>query len=530
MTPIPKLTARGRGRSVALITLALLVQAVAAGAAAFATRDLFGSLAIEPRAPNLLALMTIAISGIGIAMCRITARLLGERMGQSYAYDVRKALYTHASALPRQLIANRRAGAMSLRFVGDLTALRSWASLGLPALLSALVLLPGMLGILFLIEPAFGLVTLPLFATAIILMALLARGLKDVNRRLRRARGRIAADMSERMANAPFLRAIGRKARELDLLEKRTQVVITQTMHRVRMAEIVRAVPEILAGFSTALVIWIGFRSGLSTASIAGALAALGLGLQPLRDLALVWNRHAAWRAAHDKCVKALAHDVGQVSVKRSVKTPRKPVSVAVHELPVCAVGMFSAKAKAGTKTCIIGAAGTGKSRLMSMIAGHDPAAAQNIKIGGTTLSAFNARQCARMISLVTIDDPLLKGSFRRALTLGLRARPDDDVVIAVALEVGLGAVLERLGGLDGQIAEGGHNLSSGERAACLAVRAMLGTTPIILLDGVVEMLDFRARAALGRWLKTSIATIFVACRDQTLDIAFDNVWALEPA
>lgn len=527
---MPKLSARGRGRSVALITLVLLAQAIVAGAAAFATRDLFGALAVAPRDPSFIALATIGVSGVGIAICRVNARLLGERMGQSYAFDVRKALYTHASAMPRELVANRRPGAMSLRFVGDLTALRNWVSLGLPALLAALILVPAMLGVLHLIEPAFFHVAAPLFAVAIGFMTLLGWGLKDANKRLRRARGRIAADMSERMSNAPFLNTVGRKSRELTLLEKRTRDLIRHTMRRVRMAEVVRAVPEVLAGLAAALVLWIGFKSGLSTASVAGALAALGLGLQPLRDLALVWNRHAAWRAAHEKCVKALSHELPKRLEKRSIRTPKKPLSVSVDAIPLSNGAAFSAGAAAGAKTAIIGAAGTGKSRLMSFLAGHDPALSHKIEIGGTPLASFNSKQCARLITLVTIDDPLLKGSFRRALTLGLRTRPDDQDVTEIALRLGLGPVMERLGGLDGQIVEGARNLSSGERTACLAARALLSKTSIILLDGVVEGLDPHARAAVDAWLGTSMATIFVASRDPSSGLSFDDVWELKAA
>lgn len=527
---MPKITAQGRGRSIVFITLALLAQAIAAGAAAFATRDLFGALASQSPNPSLVALATIGVSGIGIAICRITARLLGERMGQSYALDVRKALYSHASAMPRQLVANRRPGAMSLRFVGDLTALRSWVSLGLPALLAALVLVPAMLGVLYLIEPAFGQITAPLFIAAIALMALLGWGLKDVNQRLRRARGRVAADMSERMINAPFLNAIGRQTRELSLLEKRTRDLIRHTMRRVRMAEIVRAVPEILAGLAATLVLWIGFQSDMPTASVAGALAALGLGLQPLRDLALVWNRHAAWRAAYEKCLKALSHELPKRLEKRKVKTPKRPLSVSVDAIPLPAAATFSASATAGAKTAIIGATGTGKSQLLSYMAGQNPDLVEKIVIGDTPLGDFSAKQCGRLISLVTLDDPLLKGSFRRALTLGLRTRPEDQEIIAVAEKLGLGAVMARLGGLDGQIVEGARNLSSGERAASLAARALLSKAPVILLDGIMEGLDPSARAALNTWLETSPATIFIASRDPLRDMRFDDVWDLKTA
>lgn len=261
MTGMSKLWARGRGEAVVLITLALLGQAVAAGAAALATRDIFGALAQSGR-PDGVALSLIAISGAGIALCRVCARIWGEQMGQSHAMDIRTALYCHASQMSRHDAATRRAGAVSLRFVGDLTALRSWVSLGLPQFLAAVILVPATLTVLFLIDPAIGRVTLPLFAVATVVMASLGRGLGAVNHDLRRARGDIAADLPERMPNALFLFAAGRMRKELLVLEKRTRAVISSSLRSDRKAETLCAVPEVLAGLAAAMVIWMGFATG----------------------------------------------------------------------------------------------------------------------------------------------------------------------------------------------------------------------------------------------------------------------------
>lgn len=517
MTSMPTLLAGRRGREFALIVVTLLGQAVAAGAAAFATRDLFGSLASGQGAADFRALGVLGLSGIAIAVLRVISRLLGEKMGQSYAYDIRRTIYSHTSRMARQSVANRRVGAISLRFVGDLTALRSWASLGLPQLIAAVILIPVTLAVLYLIEPEFGLYTLPLFVLAMVIMAWLGRSLPKANRNLRSARWRLAADMSERMPNAPYFESIRRTGRELELIKKRTEKLIDVSMIRVRAAEYVRAVPEVLAGVAAALIIWLGFQSGLPTGSVAGALAALGLGLQPLRDLGLVWNRHSAWAAAHSKCVRALSLEIRPQVQGKADKTPRKPPRVRVANARISATVEVSVNAASGAKIAVIGPSGSGKSTLLALLAGQDPEMAKTVKIGGTLLSAFDAKQRARLITYITADDPLLKGSLRRALTLGLSKRPDDKETLKVAEQIGLGPILARLGGLDGKISEGGRNLSSGERGRCLAARAMLSRTPLVVLDGLVEMLDADSQSAFFDWVMGSDSTIFVSARNSAI-------------
>lgn len=513
MTPMPKLLAGRRGRNFGLIVLALIGQAIAAGAAAFATRDLFSSLAKDHGTADPGALLVLALSGLAIAVFHVIARLLGERMGQSYAYDIRCAIYAHTSRMARGTVANRRSGAIALRFVGDLTALRSWASLGLPQLIAATILIPVTLSVLFLIEPEFGLYALPLFVFAILVMAVLGWRLPAVNQRLRSARWKLAADMTERMPNAPYFDSIGRTDREMSLIRHRTDKLITVSLQRVRAAELVRAAPEVLAGLTAALIIWLGFRAGLPTASVAGGLAALGLGLQPMRDLGLVWNRYSAWRAAHVKSVRALSQPTRPDAQGGGIKVPRKPSSVAITNARICADGAFSASVAAGSKVAVLGPSGSGKSTVLALLAGQIPDMAHTVKIGDTGLDELSAKQRARLITYITADDPLLKGSLRRALTLGLPKRPKDSEIIAVAMRIGLGPILDRLGGLDGKLCEGGRNLSSGERARCLAARAMLSTTPMVLLDGLAEMLDVKSQAQFFDWIAASQATIFTTMR-----------------
>lgn len=82
--------------------------------------------------------------------------------------------------------------------------------------------------------------------------------------------------------------------------------MIRAGLQRLLWAESLKALPEAMAGLAACAVIVIG--------TLAGALAAIGLVLTPVRDLASVWNFRAAHLAAHRKCEAALARnhqDVG---------------------------------------------------------------------------------------------------------------------------------------------------------------------------------------------------------------------------
>jgi len=75
-----------------------------------------------------------AIFALISAGLRMLERVDAERLGQDYVHRLRLVLYTHLSTLPPRKLQQRSKGSIMLRFIGDLTALRQWVSLGLARL------------------------------------------------------------------------------------------------------------------------------------------------------------------------------------------------------------------------------------------------------------------------------------------------------------------------------------------------------------------------------------------------------------
>lgn len=268
--PLPKLLDQGRARGLAAVAALTLVQGVAAGAAACATRRLFQSMHGDV-ALSLTDLAILIGAGAGIAATRVAAR---------------------------------RAGNVSLRFVGDMTAFRNWLGLGLPRLIAGSLLIPAALAVLWLIDPVFALAVLPILAPTIILIGFGGARLVPLQRRLR---ARIAAEMAERMPIAPLLDRQGRRGTEIAQLHKRTDSMVAAALRHRLVAEGLKALPDLAAGLTAALILLAGSRADVGTGSIAGALVALGLLLALLRDLGGAWNHRAVFRAAAIKAAAVLS-------------------------------------------------------------------------------------------------------------------------------------------------------------------------------------------------------------------------------
>lgn len=526
---MPGLLDHGRRTMLAGVFALICAEGAAAGAAAFATRVLFNSLHGQQALPGD-AMLLLAMSGLMIALCRVAARARGERMGQNYALDIRHALFNQGTAMSVSDVSARRAGYMSLRFVGDLTAFRNWLGLGLPRLLAALVLIPTTLGVLGWMHLPFVWAVAPLFIIALLAITLGGLKLPALQRRVRSRRAAIAADMAERMPIAPELGQLGRRGQEARRIHKRSMRLIAAALERVRYAELLKSVPDMIAGAAAVAVIWIGSQDNIDTGTIAGALSALGIALKPMRDLATVWNHGAAFYAAHRKCVAALNRRRRRASSSGRRLPESRPVTVRFEHADMPPIRALNATIRAGSRVRLTGENGTGKSRLMKTLAGLDTVAGGRVTLNNRDLNKLSQGSLRRRVVRIGSDPTILKGTLRKALTMGLDRRPDDEHIMQVARRSGLNVLLQAVEDLDGAIAEGGRDLSSGQRVKIALVRAMLSEPGLILIDSSAAQLDASGRQALTDWLQTLEATV-IASEQANLDPGLlDQELSLPPA
>ena len=529
MSHLPRIAGEGRGRSIALVAVLALGQAAAAGIAAFATRDVFAALRDGGAELPLLALGLVAAVGLAIAMLRVVERVVAERVGQDYAASLRLRLFMHLTQMSARDVARRRSGALAMRFVGDLAAVRGWVSLGIARLVSASIVLPVAGGVLFLLNPDLGLAAAVPIACGLIAMSLAGPRLGPVHRRLRARRARLAADMSERIPHAPELRLLGRSGIEASHLSRRTEKLIASALDRARGAALLRAVPDVASGLAAAAVFFVALRSGAPGAEAAGALAAIGLMIQPMRDLAGVWDRHRAWVAARDKCEAILsAPKLDRPRIEAPAPLADRPQPLRFSNVTASVLEGIDIEAAAGQKVAIVGGNGAGKSTLLALAAGLEQPQSGEVSLGGRAPSGLSAAERRKSIALVGTRSPILAGSLRRALTMGAATPPDDAAVLAKAEAFGLKEVIARLGGLDGKVSEAGRNLSAGEARRVLLTRAALSVPRLMLLDEPDDALDADGPALVERLVRESDATTLVITHNLALARRMDLLWFVE--
>ncbi len=527
MSAVPPIIGDGRVRQIGGVALLAIAEAGAAGLIAFAMRDAFASFGGGGALP-WGTLAVIAGGGLAIAVLRTLGRVLAELLGQRYAAALRLHLFRYVSRMPASEIARRRPGALSLRFVGDLASVRGWASLGIARVISAGIVVPLVICVLFLLDPRLGAAAAVPIVIGAGAMALVAARLKPLQRRLRSRRAKLAGDMAERLPHGPELRLLGRMRREERLLGRRSARLIRAARRRAAASGLLRAIPDAAAGAAAAAMLGTALACGIASGTTAGALAALGILASNLRDLAGSWDRHKGWAEARRRCEGLLsAPRLVHARSDAPATAGNGPVAVRFESVSAGRLRDITADVAPGQRVALVGANGSGKSTLLALAAGLDAPRRGRLTIDGRPPLGLSAAERRRTLHLLTPRSPILAGSLRRALTMGTGRRQADAAILATAEAFGLSPVLSRLGGLDGRISEQARNLSTGEAQRIRLARAALSGARLLLLDEPESGLDDEGPALVLRLLGASGATCLIATHDRDLAARMGEVWTL---
>ncbi len=488
MKTLPPLATRDRALSAVLVVGCGIVQAAALAVAAFATRDAFAALhGQDPLARRTI--LELGVAGFIAALCLFLSRRQAEDLGQSYAISLRRVLYEQIASLPKSRHDQRRTGALSLRFVGDLSAARLWFGRGLPDVLTALVVLPGAVAILIALDAGLAFAALTPLGLSLMLMGALAWHLERRHQQLRKRRASIAISMIERIAIAPELDLMGRTGKELRALDAQGAALKSDAVARRGRTTGLQAILQAGVAVSGLAILWFASQVSATPATVAASLSVLALVAMPLQDLGAAWDRYCAWSIASQKAQRLL----DEPSLTRKPNKEQNPVAVTLS-------GTADFTAEAGSVTRVDA---PNAPELARLIAGldHDP----------EVTIAFGEQQISPQIAFIGDTHIGIQGSLRRSVTLSARKRPSDDAVAKVLRSFGLNDLLGSSRGLDQRIAENGKGLRACQTLRLDLARAVLGQAQVIVISSLRWDVEPDQKALLATLRSLTSATVVLA-------------------
>jgi len=239
------------------------------------------------------------------------------------------------------------------------------------------------------------------------------------------------------------------------------------------------------------------------------------------------------------------ADRVGEVlAVESSLKRPENAVStmpnpgeVVLQDVSFTYPGAdapviegISFRAAPGETVAIVGSTGAGKSTLINLIPRLFDATGGSVKVHGVEVREADLEALWAGIGLVPQRPFLFNGTIASNLRFGREEATDDELWAALSIAQAADFVREKPQGLDEPIAQGGTNVSGGQRQRLAIARAIVSRPSVLVFDDSFSALDLttdaRLRQALWRELP-EVTKIVVAQRVSTITEA-DRIVVLD--
>lgn len=207
-----------------------------------------------------------------------------------------------------------------------------------------------------------------------------------------------------------------------------------------------------------------------------------------------------------------------------------KNVSFAYPDAESNVISDISFTAKAGQTTAIIGGTGSGKSTIVTLLPRFYDVTEGEILVNGVNVKDMTQHELRSQIGYIPQKGLLFSGTIESNIRFGKPDMSDDDVLYAADIAQADSFIREKPYGYYDVIAQGGANVSGGQKQRLSIARAIAPKPRIYAFDDSFSALDFKTDAALRKALNEKLhgATILIVAQRISTIMNAENIIVLE--
>lgn len=315
--------------------------------------------------------------------------------------------------------------------------------------------------------------------------------------------------------------------------------VIEQSLTRGGRSDTFGNLGVILTVLTTVALTSVGALAILDQRMSIGALIAANMlnarVIGPLNQLVAAWRNFALYRQSATRLAGVLALPDDRLVSELTHGRPQgvvtlEGISYRYEEAKRPAIDGIRLSLRPGAMHGLVGRNGSGKSTLLKLMQGLYRPDEGRVLIDGADLAQFTRTELVRWIGYVPQETFLFRGSVRDNIAFGRPDATDEAILEAAKLAGAHFFIIDLPDGYATDIGEAGARLSVGERRAISIARALVGDTPVLLLDEPSAGLDRSAEEQLHKLLVNLARSrnVVVATHSASLMSACNNIIALE--
>ncbi len=507
----------------------------------FLTGQAINSISSHSKHDLVVWSLAIVVAGIGRLVLSVLRRLVAGNVSLGVEVDLRNALYAHLQRLELSFFDRQQTGQLMSRATVDLQAVRFFLGYGLIFIAQSLLSILLAAIAMFIIRPE--LAALSLAPVPFVVLIAWRYG-KFSRPALQEAQQRIAeltADTEENISGVRVVKAFAQEERQLARFGHSVTRVFDQQITATKIQAKYTPMIGFLPNLGLAVILLVGGREviagSLSIGNFTAFYAYLLMLISPMRTLGYMLS--AAQRATAsgarifqvlDRAPKMTVPDGAPALPPGRGEVSFRGVGLTFEGSPQPALHDIDLELEAGATVALVGAMGSGKTALVSLIPRLYDVTEGSVEIDGADVRAVDPTSLRQQIAVVTDDPFLFSASVHENIAYG---RPDatrEQVEEAARAAQADGFIRALPHGYDTLIGERGLTLSGGQRQRIAIARAVVADPRILILDDATSSVDASTEQEIKLALQSVMSgrtTLIVAHRLSTIALA-DEIVVLE--
>jgi ATP-binding cassette subfamily B protein len=443
----------------------------------------------------LYLLVTIVIFGLEYAREWSTAYV-----GQKAMFDLRRDIFNHIQGLSLPYFDRHPVGRIMTRVTSDVAALNEMFAQGLTTLAGTVFMLIAIAGIMLYKN---WMLTLIIFASLPLLLGAAVWFRRTVRKGYREVRAKLSqmnAYLQENLSGIRTVQAYNRTALNFVQFQQLNDEHRQANLTTVFAYAVFLPITEIVAAIALASIIWYGGVASLTGSITVGTIVLFiqysQKFYQPVKDLSEKFNVFQTAMASGERIFQLLDQ-------KADVPPPASPVAFSSLKSTISFDHIWFAyksgewvlrdinfEVKRGETIALVGATGSGKTTITSLLARFYDVQKGAIRIDGIDIRSIDPHDLRRKMAVVLQDNFLFTGTIASNIRLGNENITDEAIRTAAANVNALGFIESQPRGFDQQVLERGATLSVGQKQLLAFARALAFDPDILILDEATASID----------------------------------------